>query len=81
MTDGCEEFMHQQPVTDSCIALKIDSDNEFNEKLVWEKLRDTLKEKYKKILETFVLFHCVSFPEHVSCVYINRNYSRIYFMK
>ena len=48
ISDGCEQFVIQQPVTHSCIVLKIESKNEFDENLLWNKIRDGLLKKYKK---------------------------------
>ena len=42
VSDACEEFVIRQLVTHSCIALKIESKNEFDENLLWKKIRDGL---------------------------------------
>ena len=41
VSDGCEEFVIHQPVTHSCIALKIESKNEYDENLLCNKIRQT----------------------------------------
>ena len=66
VSDGCEEFVIHQPVIHSCIALKIESKNEFDENLLWNKIRDGLQKNYKKILETFAVFNCANIPRHAN---------------
>ena len=82
VSDGCEEFVIHQPVTHCCIALKIESRNEFGENILWNKIRDGLQKNYKKTIEIFAVFNFVNLPKHANCtaIRINCNFSAIYFL-
>ena len=79
----CEEFVIHQPVTHSCITLKIESTHEFGENLLWNKIRDGLQKNHNKILVTSAAFDCVNLPKHENNtnIHIDCIFSAIYFLR